>query len=463
MKSRGPCLSARVFFVDQEHIMNFYLVTLGCPKNEVDSEMMAELLIEAGHHPVELPDEADLLIANTCGFIGDAREESYDVLQELATLKRPHQSLMAAGCLTQRDCDAVCRRVPEVDAVIGTRNWPEIVSVVEGLAPQRQSAYRAIREQGNLIASVRRRTPRGQTAYIKIADGCDAGCAFCAIPLIKGPQASKPLDTILREAHELIEQGTRELVLIAQDTTAYGRDLGINDGLPILLQRLAEITPEPNWIRILYAYPQHISDNLIATMAVLPQVCHYLDLPLQHGHPEMLRRMRRPHDLDMVYDRITTLRNAMPDIALRSTFIVGFPGETEPEYEALLAFMHEIAFDHVGVFSYSRERGTPAAEMPDRVPQRIIAERHEEAMLTQQAISHQRNREQIGRVLPMLIEGVGEGLTVARSYRDAPEIDGMVLIQGEHQQAGFVDVRIVDAQPYDLVGELVEQPGRPRC
>lgn len=437
--------------------MNFYLVTLGCPKNEVDSEMMSQLLVKAGHQPVDYPDEADLLIANTCGFIGDARQESYDVLQELANLKRPHQSLLAAGCLTQRDCDAVCRRVPEVDAVIGTRNWSEITSVVEGLEPQRKSAYRVIREQGDLVASVRRRTPRGQTAYIKIADGCDAGCAFCAIPLIKGPQASKPLDTILREAQELIEQGARELVLIAQDTTAYGRDLGLTDGLPLLLRRLAEIAPEPSWIRILYAYPQHISDNLIATMAVLPQVCHYLDLPLQHGHPDMLRRMRRPHDLAMVHDRITALREAMPDIALRSTFIVGFPGETEQEFEALLAFMQEIAFDHVGVFSYSRERGTPAAEMPDRVPQRIIAERHERAMLAQQTISHQRNREQIARVLPALIEGVGEGLTVARSYRDAPEIDGMILIQGEHQQAGFVNVRIVGAQPYDLVGEMFSE------
>ncbi len=440
--------------------MNCYLVTLGCPKNEVDSEMMAELLAEAGHRFVERPDDADILIVNTCGFIHDAREESYDTLKELARGKLPHQALVAAGCLAQRDCDGLCRRVPQVDAVIGTRSWSEIVSVVEGLNQQRRGVRRAVRDQGDLVASVRRHAHTGQTAYVKIADGCDAGCAFCAIPLIKGPQASKPPEAILREATELLAQGVRELVLIAQDTTAYGRDLGMADGLPALLRRLAEIAPEESWLRILYAYPQHISDDLIATMAALPQVCHYLDLPLQHGHPAVLRRMRRPHDLAMIHDRIGALRAAMPDIALRSTFIVGFPGETEQEFDALLALLEEIEFDHVGVFSYSRERGTPAAEMPGQVPQSVAARRHEEAMLTQQEISLRRNREQIGRELPALIEGVGEGLTVARSYRDAPEIDGMILIEGEHAAPGFVRVRITRAQPYDLVGEIVE-PSEP--
>lgn len=418
--------------------------------------MMAELLSEAGHRWVEHPQDADILIANTCGFIHDARQESYDVLRELARLKGPHQALVAAGCLAQRDCDTLCQRVPQVDAVIGTRSWSEIVTLVEALNQQRRGVTRVVREEGNLVASARRQARTGQTAYIKIADGCDAGCAFCAIPLIKGPQASKPLETILREARELVEQDVRELVLIAQDTTAYGRDLGLQDGLVLLLQRLSEVVPEQSWIRLLYAYPQHISDDLIATMAALPQVCHYLDLPLQHGHPETLRRMRRPHDLAMIHDRIGALRTAMPDIALRSTFIVGFPGETQHEFEALLALLEEIAFDHVGVFSYSREAGTPAAEMPRQVPQRVKARRHEEAMLLQQEISYRRNQEQIGRVLPALIEGVGDGLTVARTYRDAPEIDGMVLIEGEHAQAGFVPVRIVGAQPYDLVGEIAD-------
>lgn len=436
--------------------MNFYLVTLGCAKNDVDSEMMAGLLIEAGHRTVELPEEADILIANTCGFIHDAREESYHALRELAALKGPHQALVAAGCLAQRDSDTMCQQIPQVDAIIGTRSWAEIVSVIEGLTRQRQATHRAVREQGNLVASVRRRAVTGQTAYIKIADGCDAGCSFCAIPAIKGPQASKPLDAILREARELVDQGVRELALIAQDTTAYGRDLGMSNGLPALLRRLAEIVPEQAWIRILYAYPQHISDELIDTMVALPQVCHYLDLPLQHGHPDVLRRMRRPHDLATIHERIGALRAAMPDIALRSTFIVGFPGETQREFEALLDLMQEIAFDHVGVFIYSRESGTPAADMPGQVSQRTAARRHEKAMLTQQAISYQRNQAQIGLVLPALVEGVGDGLTVARSYRDAAEIDGVILIEGEHPVSGFAQVRIVGAQPYDLVGEMVE-------
>ncbi|MHB1319631.1 MAG: 30S ribosomal protein S12 methylthiotransferase RimO, partial [Anaerolineae bacterium] len=373
--------------------MNFYLITLGCPKNEVDSEMMAQLLLEAGHRAVADPDEADVLIANTCAFIRDARQESLATLTDLARSKRADQALVAAGCLAQRDAETICRRVPQVDAVLGTRSWSEIASVVNTLTQRRQGVSRLVREQGNLVASAQRSAINGRSAYLKIADGCDALCAFCAIPLIKGPQASKPLEDILREARELVGQGVQELILIAQDTTAYGRDLGFRDGLPPLLERLAEIVPQDGWIRILYAYPQHISDALVSTMAALPQVCHYLDLPLQHGHPDMLRRMRRPHDVAAIHDRVGALRRAMPDIALRSTFIVGFPGETEAEFLALLELIEEIAFDHVGVFTYSRERGTPAAEMPDQVPTAVARKRHEATMLAQQAISYRRNRE----------------------------------------------------------------------
>ncbi len=436
--------------------MNFYLVTLGCPKNEVDSEAMAELLLEAGHRSVGDPQLADVLITNTCAFIHDAREESFGVLGELAEAKRTDQILVAAGCLSQRDAEALCHRVPEVDAVLGTRSWPEIVSVVEQARNRRPAALRVVREQSNLVASVRRLALGGQTAYIKIADGCDAACSFCAIPLIKGAQVSKPVDDIVREARELRDHGVLEVVLIAQDTTAYGRDLGLTHGLAHLLRTLEREVPELPWIRLLYAYPQHIDDELIDAMAELPQVCHYLDLPLQHGHPDVLRRMRRPHNVASIRERVMALREAMPDIALRSTFIVGFPGETEHEFRALLDLMEEIAFDHVGVFAYSREKGTPAAEMTDQVPSSVAAERHEIAMLTQQGISHQRNLEEVGRVVDVLLEGSGEGLTLGRSYRHAPEIDGLVLIPGEHGSQGFRSVRIVDAQPYDLVAEIVE-------
>lgn len=436
--------------------MNFYLITLGCPKNEVDSEMMAQLLLESGHRAVADPDEADVLIANTCAFIRDARQESLATLTDLARSKRADQALVAAGCLAQRDAEDICRRVPQVDAVLGTRSWSEIASVVDTLAQRRQGVSRLVREEGNLVASARRLAINGRSAYLKIADGCDAGCAFCAIPLIKGPQASKPMEDILREAHELVGQGVQELILIAQDTTAYGRDMGLRDGLPELLEGLAEIVPDDGWIRVLYAYPQHISDALISSMAALPQVCHYLDLPLQHGHPEMLRRMRRPHDVAAIHDRIGALRSAMPDIALRSTFIVGFPGETQDEFQALLGLIEEIAFDHVGVFTYSRERGTPAAEMPDQVPAAVARRRHEETMLAQQAISYRRNREQIGRVLRVLVDENVEGQAVGRSYRDAPDIDGTVLIPTASPIDGFVTVRITGAEPYDLLGERID-------
>ncbi|NLX41991.1 MAG: radical SAM protein, partial [Chloroflexi bacterium] len=254
---------------------------------------------------------------------------------------------------------------------------------------------------------------------------------------------------------ELVDQGVLELVLIAQDTTAWGRDLGVHDGLPLLLEHLARIMPAEGWIRILYAYPQHVSDALVATMAGLPQVCHYLDMPLQHGHSQVLRRMRRPHDVETIHGRIAALRAAMPDIALRSTFIVGFPGETDDEFATLMHMLDEIAFDHVGVFTYSRERGTPAAEMADQVPGKIAQRRYHQMMVRQQDISLARNRALLGRELTVLVDENQEGYAVGRSYRDAPEIDGSVLIPSAAPLQGLVRVRITEAQPYDLLAELV--------
>ncbi|NLT72986.1 MAG: 30S ribosomal protein S12 methylthiotransferase RimO [Chloroflexi bacterium] len=435
--------------------MKFLLMTLGCPKNTVDSEMMAQLLVEAGHGATAEATEADLLIVNTCGFIRDARQESYAAMKALARSKRPDQALIAAGCLAQLDCDSIRRRIPEVDAVLGTRSWSEIVQIVDELQQRRHGVCVHVREQGNLVASTRRMALTGRSAYLKIADGCDAGCAYCAIPLIKGPQVSKPVETILREARELVQEGVREIVLIAQDTTAYGRDLGMQDGLPGLLGNLVEEMPADGWLRILYAYPQHISDALVQVMASHPSICHYLDLPLQHGDSDVLRRMRRPHDVDMVHDRIAALRAAMPDIALRSTFIVGFPGETEREFAALLDLLGRIAFDHVGVFTYSRERGTAAADMPGQVPAAIARERHNAAMEAQQQISLSRNREQIGRELRVLVEDTARGQARGRSYRDAPEIDGSVIISGDAPADTFVRVQITGARPYDLLGRVI--------
>ncbi|MHB1296373.1 MAG: 30S ribosomal protein S12 methylthiotransferase RimO [Anaerolineae bacterium] len=436
--------------------MRFHFMSLGCPKNTVDAEMMTELLRQAGHKLVENPRTADILIVNTCGFIEPARDESYGALRELAAHKRRGQKLIAAGCLAQRDGAAIRQVVPGVDAVIGTRSWSQIVEVVSsfGLGPQ-QGGRDLVELSGDVVASVQRRAALGASAYLKIADGCDAGCAFCAIPLIKGPQASKPADEVLREARELAAQGVREAVLIAQDSTAYGRDLGEVDALAKLIQRLLAEVPDVAWLRLMYAYPQHVTPRLVEILASSPRICHYLDIPLQHGHPDMLRRMRRPHDVNQVYALVAALREAMPDIALRSTFIVGFPGETEPEFEGLLRFMDEIAFDKVGVFAYSREEGTAAALFPNQVPPEVIAERHERAMLAQQRISLRRNQAQVGRELQVLVEGVGEGLSVGRSYREAPEIDGLVLVPGEHPVGAFLPVRVVEGQEYDLIAETL--------
>ena len=447
--------------------MRFHMVVLGCPKNQVDSEMMVELLRQAGHRLVDDPRRANVLVVNTCAFVQAARQESYEILMEMAETKRRNQLLVVAGCLAERHGDEVLSRVPGVDAVIGTRSWPEIASLFARLSKESRAGAQDRRphvgmstsvdaSRGNLVASVRRRPATGAMAYLKIADGCDAACAFCAIPLIKGPQRSKPPDDILREAQELVVAGVQEIILIAQDTTAYGRDLTDAPALPQLVQAIVDAAPDLTWLRILYAYPQHVSPELVETMTRLPTVCHYLDLPLQHGHPDVLRRMRRPHDVDSVHAAIDALRQAMPDIALRSTFIVGFPGESEAEFEGLLAFMREISFDKVGIFAYSLEEGTPAVELPGRVPAEVIAERYERTMLVQQEISMARNEEQLGRELSILVEGAADDLSVGRSYRDAPEIDGLVLLPGELPVGEFARARIVGAQEYDLTAEPIE-------
>jgi ribosomal protein S12 methylthiotransferase len=433
--------------------MRYYIVTLGCPKNQVDSEMMASLLGAVGHKAVDDPRRADLLIANTCGFIEDAREESYLQLRELAKAKSKRQLLIAAGCMAQRYGDVIRQELPEVDAVIGARSWPEIVPLVAAL----QSGGRAltlVREQSQVIASVRRQATMGASAYVKIADGCDAACAFCAIPLIKGRQQSKPQAEIVREAQELVAQDVRELILIAQDSTRYGHDLGLEDGLPDLLRAITQGAPELDWLRVMYAYPGHVSERLIATMAELPQVCHYIDIPLQHGHPEVLRRMRRPHDTQAVFDLVERLREAMPDIALRSAMIVGYPGETDDEFEELLAFMDVLAFDKVGVFAFSSEEGTAAAALLDPVASEIIADRYRQAMELQQEVSMDCNAEQVGRTLEVLIDGADDGMSVGRSYRDAPEIDGLVLFTEELPVGELVAARITGALSYDLLAEL---------
>ena len=441
--------------------MRYYLLSLGCCKNTVDSEGMSRLLQRAGYAPVEDPMTAGILIVNTCGFIDIAKEESYGALRELAEAKRPGQLLIAAGCLSQRYGHQLAKEVPGLDGILGTRRWMEITTLVEKLSSYGNRTLVMVGDPpapppppqiGGEKGGVPRSVIQGASAYLKIAEGCSAPCSFCAIPLIKGPARSRPMDAIADEAHQLVAQGVKEIILIAQDTTAYGHDRGQGDALPDLIEATLKAAPELPWLRLMYAYPQHVTPRLIEVMARHPQVCHYLDLPLQHAHPDTLRRMNRPHDVDKVRQLIAALRQAMPDIVLRTAFIVGYPGETEEEFQALLDFVAEIAFDKVGVFTYSREEGTRAADLPGQLPDQVKEERYQRLMELQQGISLARNQQMIGRTLDVLVEGSGDGLSAGRSYRDAPEVDGLILVKEELLIAEMVPVRITGAMEYDLMG-----------
>lgn len=441
----------------QQRKKQFYLLSLGCSKNTVDSESMTGLLGNAGFNGVSDPDDATVLIVNTCGFIESARQESIAALSELARAKGPNQMLIAAGCMAQRYGDEVAQWVPGIDGVIGTRRWMDIVPFVRRLRRRKhpQPIYHLPQEaltvgkdeRGTLRASV-----QGSSAYLKISDGCRRPCAFCAIPQIKGTLVSRPFNTILAEAVNLQEAGVKELIIIAQDSTDYGHDLGIKNGLSKLLRQIVQVAPDIPWIRIMYAYPGYVTDELIETMATIPQIVNYLDIPLQHAHHETLKRMRRPANVEWVHRTVAKIRESIPDIAIRTTFIVGYPGETEEEFESLKQFVTNLKFDRVGAFPYSFEASTPSAEVSWQVSEEIKTARLEELMALQQSISLSRNQAQVGRTLPVLIEGFGDGVTVGRSYRDAPEIDGLVLVPGELPLGEIVPVEISGAMTYDLTG-----------
>jgi ribosomal protein S12 methylthiotransferase len=417
----------------QRQKKQFYLLSLGCSKNSVDSESMASLLSKAGFNGVADPEDAAVIIVNTCGFIESARQESIAALNELAQAKGPNQMLIAAGCMAQRYGDEVVQLAPGVDGVIGTRRWMDIVPFLRRLRRRKHpeplyhlpqdSATVGRDERGVLRAAV-----QGASAYLKIADGCRRPCAFCAIPQIKGTLVSRPPETIIAEAKRLQETGVQELIIIAQDSTDYGHDLGMKNGLSQLLTRITQAAPEIPWLRIMYAYPGYVTDELIETMAASPQIVNYLDIPLQHGHRETLKRMRRPANIDWVYKTVDKIRTAMPDIAIRTTFIVGYPGETEEEFESLKQFVSW------------------------QVPEEVKAARLEELMTLQQSISLARNQEQVGRTLPVLVEGFGDGVSIGRSYRDAPEIDGLVIVPGELPLGEIVPIQISGAMTYDLSG-----------
>ena len=445
----------------EQRPFHFYIASLGCPKNTVDSSSMAVLLQRAGYTPTLDPDLADIIIVNTCGFIEPARQESLETLQDLATGLRPDQRLVAAGCWAQRDPETLQAAIPQLNAVIGTRSWNNIVALADRLLNDRETAILKLIEDTTVALPEEANAPgyviSGPSAFLKIADGCSRQCAFCAIPAIKGPNVSRAIATVVEDARQLQELGVLEINLIAQDVTYYGYDQGMKDGLAQLLEQMVVAIPDVPWIRLLYAYPGFVTPRLIDVIAQSPQILPYIDIPLQHAHPDVLRRMRRPTDVDGVRRLIEQLRAVIPGVALRTTFIVGFPGETEAEFLTLLDFVNEMRFDRLGVFTYSHENGTAAAKFADDVPTAAKEERHEAIMLAQQTISRRKNFAFVGKRLEVLLEGTGEGMTVGRSYRDAPEIDGLVLIKKKLRPNRLVTVEITDALEYDLIGRVVEE------
>jgi ribosomal protein S12 methylthiotransferase len=434
----------------------FHLLSLGCAKNTVDSQSMAILLSKAGYVACDHPQKADVLIVNTCGFIEPAREESFAELRRLVDGKAQDQLLIAAGCLTERYGMQIVRQVPGIDGLLGTRRWMDILQVVqklrEGDEPRPLYHLPGSDRLDKEPVGVSRIAVQGPSAYLKIADGCRRPCAFCAIPLIKGTAVSRSREAILEDARVLQKLGVREVNLIAQDTSDYGHDLGMVDGLSSLLEDLVKAAPEIDWFRILYTYPGCVTDRLIEIIASHPQIVPYLDIPLQHGHPGVLRRMRRPANIEWVFRTVEKMRNAIPDLALRTTFIVGYPGETEEEFQALLEFVDQLRFDRVGVFTFSFESGTPSEPLGDPIPAEVKEERRGRLMELQQRISLEKNTELIGQTLQVLVEGHGDGISLGRSTRDAPEIDGMVIVEQEIPVGEMVSVRITGAMPYDVTG-----------
>ena len=436
------------------NIKSFYIESLGCAKNTVDSHSMERILESSGFQPSMNPEDSDVIIVNTCGFIQPAKAESIQVLQEFSEKKRKDQFLVAAGCMSEREKAHLKELVNGLDAAISTRRWGEIIKVIRHLGGNPSTPYFYFPETESILPGpekIPRYAVLGKSAYLKIADGCDRGCAYCAIPLIKGPMVSRPVRDIIKDAQQLEKMGIQEIILIAQDSTAYGRDIGLEDGLPYLLSSLIEVIQDIPWIRIMYTFPGSISDKLIDVMKVNAQVLPYLDIPLQHAHPNVLKRMRRPSNMEKVKQTIRQMRSAMPDLALRTTFIVGFPGETQQEYQELIDFVEEIEFDHVGIFPYYHEAGTNAFQMKDDIPEEVKNERIQNLAHVQEEISLKKNQVFIDQDMQVLIEGNGDGISIGRSYRDAPEIDGMVLVQGIIEPGTFVNARITGALIHDLI------------
>lgn len=440
--------------------MKILFISLGCDKNLVDTEVMLGLLASRGYEMTDDEAQADVIVINTCCFIHDAKEESIQNILEMAEYKKQGKirALIVTGCLAQRYRQEIIDEIPEVDEVLGTTAYDKILDAVDAALAGEHSVMLSDLDALPLPDTKRLVTTGGHFAYLKIAEGCDKHCTYCIIPKIRGNFRSVPMEHLLKEAQELADQGVKELILVAQETTLYGKDLYGEKSLHILLKKLCKISGI-RWIRILYCYPEEITDELIRVMKKEPKICHYLDLPIQHANDTILGRMGRRTSKQELVDIIGKLRSEIPDICLRTTLITGFPGETKEQHEELMEFVDEMEFDRLGVFTYSPEEDTPAAEMPDQIDEEVKLDRQADLMELQQEIAFDNAQDMVGREVLVMIEGkvADENAYVGRTYRDAPNVDGLIFINTDEEllSGDFARVKVTGAIDYDLIGELL--------
>lgn len=439
--------------------MKLLFISLGCDKNLVDSEMMMGLLHDRGYEFTDNEEEADIIVINTCGFINDAKEESINTILEMAKYKENNlKALIVAGCLVERYKNEILQELPEIDAIVGTTAFDKICDVVDDvLADKKHNELESINKMCR--PDVKRIiTTGGYYSYLKIAEGCDKHCTYCSIPMIRGAYRSVPMDELVKEAEYLADNGVKELIIVAQEITVYGKDLYGEKKLPELLHRLCKI-PGIQWIRLLYCYPEEITDELIETIRTEKKICHYIDMPIQHASDKILKAMGRRTNNAELRNIISKLREEIPDICLRTTLITGFPGETEEDHQILLDFIDEMEFDRLGVFTYSPEEDTKAASLNNQVDEEVKLCRKDEIMELQQEISMDKSERLVGKEIEVIIEGKAsdEDVYVGRSYMDAPSVDGYVFINSEEElmSGDFAKVRIVKAMEYDLIGDLI--------
>lgn len=440
--------------------MKILFISLGCDKNLVDTEVMLGLLASRGYEMTDDEQEADIIVINTCCFIHDAKEESIQNILEMAELKKEGKvkALIVTGCLAERYRDEILEEIPEVDEVLGTTAYDKILDAVDAALEGDQEVILSDIDALPLPETKRLVTTGGHFAYLKIAEGCDKHCTYCIIPKVRGNYRSVPMERLVNEARELAEQGVKELILVAQETTLYGKDLYGEKSLHKLVRALRNINGI-RWIRILYCYPEEITDELIQVMKEEPKVCHYLDLPIQHTNDTILKRMGRRTTKQELVDIVEKLRSEIPDICLRTTLITGFPGETAEQHEELMQFVDEMEFDRLGVFTYSPEEDTPAAGMPEQIDEEVKEDRQAEIMELQQEIAFDKAEDMIGREVLVMIEGkvADENAYVGRTYRDAPNVDGLIFINTDEEllSGDFARVKVTGALDYDLIGELL--------